>query len=69
MRLKYRSTDREGVSVHIDELVPYVYTPTMFGGRRQWLRSVAMTSRCQDTIFHVPSSADACGMISCPITV
>ena len=38
MRLNYRSTDREGVSVHINELVPFVYTPTMFGGCRQWLR-------------------------------
>ena len=47
VRLKYRSTDREGVSVHVDELVPFVYTPTMFGGRRQWLRCLNCGRGCR----------------------
>ena len=47
VRLIYRTTDREGAPVDVDELVPFTYTPTMFGGRRQWLRCLRCGRGCR----------------------
>ena len=33
LRIRYWASNSE----YADELVPFVYTPTQFGGRRQWL--------------------------------
>jgi hypothetical protein len=35
VRLLYSLTGRDGTKTSIDELVPFIYTATMLGGRRQ----------------------------------
>jgi len=47
VRLIYRTTDRDGAKVDVSELVPFTYTPTMFGGRRQWLRCLRCGRGCR----------------------
>jgi hypothetical protein len=47
VRLIYRTKDRDGAPVNVDELVPFTYTPTMFGGRRQWLRCLKCGRGCR----------------------
>jgi hypothetical protein len=42
LRLLYWVTGPKGERVSIDEFVPFRYTPTRFGGHRQWL----MCRRC-----------------------
>jgi hypothetical protein len=37
VRLMYRTKDRDGTPVEVNELVAFVYTATRSGGRRQWL--------------------------------
>ena len=34
-------------SYNVDELVPFAYTPTRFGGRRQWLRCLKCGRGCR----------------------
>ena len=46
VRLIYRTKDRDG-AVDVDELVPFTYTPAMFGGRRQWLRCLKCGRGCR----------------------
>jgi hypothetical protein len=38
VRLLYSLTGRDGTKSSIDELVPFTYTATMFGGRRERLQ-------------------------------
>jgi hypothetical protein len=40
LRLRYAVTAHDGTKINIDELVPFAYTPTRFGGRRQWLMCI-----------------------------
>jgi hypothetical protein len=47
VRLIYQIKDRNGLPVKVDELVAFSYTPTMFGGRRQWLRCLKCGRRCR----------------------
>ena len=47
VRLIYSSKDRNGVAVDVNELVPFAYTPTRFGGRRQWLRCLKCGRGCR----------------------
>jgi len=47
VRLIYRTTDRDGAPVDVSELVPFTDTPTMFGGRRQWLRCLNCGRGCR----------------------
>ena len=37
VRLVYSLANWDGGTTQVDELVPFAYTPTRFGGRRQWL--------------------------------
>src|SRR5262245_41200841 len=46
IRLLYRMT-RDGESLTVDDLVPFAYTPTKFGGRRQWLRCPKCSRGCR----------------------
>src|SRR5688572_4235134 len=50
VRLIYRTTDRDGAPVDVSELVPFTYTPSMFGGQRQWLRCLKCGRGCR-TIY------------------
>ena len=47
VRLRYQTKDRHGSSVDVNELVPFAYTPTKFGGRRQWLRCLKCGRGCR----------------------
>ena len=47
VRLIYQTKDRDGLSVKVDEFVAFSYTPTRFGGRRQWLRCLKCGRRCR----------------------
>ena len=47
VRLVYSAKDRDGAAVNVSELVPFVYTPTRFGGRRQWLRCLKCGRGCR----------------------
>jgi hypothetical protein len=47
VRLRYQTKDRDGLPVDVNELVPFVYTPTRFGGRRQWLRCLKCGRGCR----------------------
>jgi hypothetical protein len=38
VRLIYRTKDSDGLPVKVDEFVAFSYTPSRFGGLRQWLR-------------------------------
>ena len=47
VRLVYRTKDHDGSQVDVAEVVPFAYTPTRFGGRRQWLRCPKCGRRCR----------------------
>ena len=47
VRLIYQIKDRDGLPVKVDELVAFSYTPTRFGGRRQWLRCLKCGRGCR----------------------
>jgi len=47
VRLRYQTKDREGSPVEVNELVAFAFTPTMFGGHRQWLRCPKCGRRCR----------------------
>ena len=47
VRLRYQTKDRDGSPVDVNEFVPFAYTPTRFGGRRQWLRCLKCGRRCR----------------------
>jgi hypothetical protein len=47
VRLLYRLTGRDGTKTNINELVPFAYTATMFGGRRQWFMCLKCGRRCR----------------------
>jgi len=47
VRLVYRTKDRDGAPIDVDELVTFVYTPTRFGGCRQWLRCLRCGRGCR----------------------
>jgi hypothetical protein len=47
VRLRYQTKDRHGSPVDVNELVPFDYTPTRFGGRRQWLRCLTCGRGCR----------------------
>jgi hypothetical protein len=46
VRLFYR-TRRDGEWYDVDELIPTVWTPTRFGGRRQWFLCPKCARRCR----------------------
>jgi hypothetical protein len=45
--LVYCLTNQDGGTTHVDELVPFAYTPARFGGRRQWLTCLQCRRRCR----------------------
>ena len=47
VRLMYRTKDRDGEPIDVNELVTFVYTSTRFGGRRQWLRCLRCGRGCR----------------------
>jgi hypothetical protein len=47
VRLVYRVTAEHGAPLDVLELVPFVYTPTRFGGRRCWLQCLACKRGCR----------------------
>jgi hypothetical protein len=47
VRLVYSLPNQDGGTTHVDELVPFAYTPTRFGGRRQWLTCLKCRRRCR----------------------
>jgi hypothetical protein len=47
IRLVYRVTDRHGERIEVNELVPFAYTATRFGGWRQWLTCLKCDRRCR----------------------
>jgi DNA-directed RNA polymerase subunit RPC12/RpoP len=47
IRLGYHVTDRHGERITVDEFVPFAYTATCFGGRRQWLTCLKCGRRCR----------------------
>jgi len=51
VRLIYRMKDHDGAPVDVFELVPFVYTPTRFGGRRQWFRCLKCGRACRKIYY------------------
>jgi hypothetical protein len=47
IRLMYSVTGQDGVRIEFNELVPFAYTATRFGGRRQWLTCLKCNRRCR----------------------
>ena len=47
VRLFYRRRGNNGESHDVDEIVPTVWTPTPFGGRRQWFLCLKCGRRCR----------------------
>ena len=47
VRLFYRSRGDDDEWHDVDELVPTVWTPTQFGGRRQWFLCLKCGRRCR----------------------
>jgi hypothetical protein len=47
IRLGYHVTDRHGERITVDGFVPFAYTATCFGGRRQWLTCLKCGRRCR----------------------
>ena len=45
LRLRYWVRHPDGGEFYLDEVVPFVYTPTQFGGRRQWLSCLGCDRR------------------------
>ena len=46
MRLLYNMKHANGARVDVNELVPFAYTITRFGGQRQWFRCLKCYCRC-----------------------
>jgi hypothetical protein len=51
VRLIYRTKDRDGAPIDIDEFIPFTYTPTMFGGHRKWLRCLRCGRGCRNLYY------------------
>ena len=47
LRIFYRSRNGDGEWYDVDEVVPFVWTPTQFGGRRQWFRCLKCARSCR----------------------
>ena len=47
LRLRYSFTADNGEKVGVNELVPFMYTPTQFGGRRHWLKCIKCGRGCR----------------------
>jgi hypothetical protein len=47
LRLMYGVTAHDGTKISVDELVPFAYTATRFGGRRQWLTCIKCGWYCR----------------------
>jgi uncharacterized protein YukE len=47
VRLLYHTKDGNGAPVDVNELVTFAYTPTRFGGQRQWFRCLKCYRRCR----------------------
>jgi hypothetical protein len=47
IRLGYHVTDRHGERIAVNELVPFAYTATRFGGRRKWLTCLKCGRPCR----------------------
>jgi hypothetical protein len=47
VRLLYWLKDANGARISVDELVPFRYTATRFGGRRRWLTCLKCARRCR----------------------
>ena len=50
LRLTYALTAHDGTTIGVDELVPFAYTATKFGGQRQWLTCIKCGRYCR-TIY------------------
>ena len=51
VRLRYQTKDREGSPVDVNELVAFAFTPTRFGGHRQWLGCLKCGRRCRKILI------------------
>jgi hypothetical protein len=47
VRLNYHTENANGARVDVNELVTFAYTPTRFGGQRQWFRCLKCYRRCR----------------------
>ena len=47
VRLFYRARRDDGEWYDVDEIIPTVFTPTQFGGRRQWFLCLKCGRRCR----------------------
>jgi hypothetical protein len=47
IRQVYSVTNRDGERIEVNELVPFAYTDTRFGGRRQWSTRLKCNRRCR----------------------
>ena len=47
LRLMYSVAAHDGTNISVDELVPFAYTATRFGGRRQWLMCIKCGQYCR----------------------
>jgi hypothetical protein len=47
VRLLYRVTGPKGERISVNEFVPFRYTPTRFGGHRQWLACLRCGRHCR----------------------
>jgi hypothetical protein len=45
--LTYSSRRLDGDTRHVNELIPFSYTPTRFGGRRQWFLCLSCRKNCR----------------------
>jgi hypothetical protein len=55
LHLLYWVTGSNGERSSINEFVPFAYTPTRFGGRRQWLMCLKCGRRCRKFLAVVSS--------------
>jgi hypothetical protein len=47
LRLLYRSCPSPSESRDVDELVPFLWTPTRSGGQRRWFQCLGCSRRCR----------------------
>lgn len=47
LQLIYRTRTGDGDWQDVDELVPFMWTPTRFGGRRQWFKCLKCANACR----------------------
>src|SRR5262245_30199322 len=59
VRLLYHMKDANGARVEVNELVTFAYTPTRFGGQRQWFRTCGEARQRRNTSFR--QNRLACG--------